>query len=154
MQPCDTVLKSLLRRGTDHLLLIRNRNMSSLITVSVTFSKPVDQQSRILVAVIYDTCHRNNASVNVKLCLQLGGMIPECDQRLLKLIYRSRHLQTFLIDKTHIADRLDRCLLGAKLLDPGKRPNMALRIGTHFPIFRKFVKYRFQIRHISIDILL
>ena len=86
-------------------------------------------------------------------------MVAERHQNLFKFIDCLRHLQTekihpFLIDKAHIINGLDRRLFRTKLLDPGQRPDMAVYIRTHDPVLRIFVKHRFQVRHIVVDIFL
>ena len=91
--------------------------------------------------------------------LKILGVIMKRFQNLLKFIHRRRHLQSkvvqpFLIDIAHITYGLNGFLALAELFDPGKRPDMAVLIGTHRTVFRIFVEDLLQIRHILVDIVL
>ena len=86
-------------------------------------------------------------------------MLLECKQRLLELIdgCRNREAQVvepFLIDEAHIADRLDRRLALAELLDPRKRPDVSVRVRAHLAVLRVLVEDLLQVRHIFVDIIL
>ncbi len=70
MQPCNPVFKSLLCGGADYLQIICNRNMPAAVSIAVALAKAVYKNRRVLAA-IQNTRHRDNASVNVKLCLKL-----------------------------------------------------------------------------------
>ena len=112
MQPCDTIFKSLLCCRTDDFQIVSNRNMSSLICITVTFSEAIDEDTRILTTIIYDTGHRNDTSINIKFCLQFRSMVTERNQNLFKFIYSCRHFQSkeiqpFFIDEAHIINSLN-----------------------------------------------
>ena len=86
-------------------------------------------------------------------------MVAERNQNLLKLVNSCRNIQSkkikpFFIDKAHIAHCLNCRFLRAKLFYPWKRPYMAVRIRTHFPVFRVLVEYSFQVWHVSVNIIL
>ena len=69
MQPCDSVLIPFLRSGADHFQIVRDSDMSSFVHIPVPFSESVDQDTAVLVAVIYDTGHGDDASLDSELFL-------------------------------------------------------------------------------------
>ena len=85
-------------------------------------------------------------------------MLLERKQNLLELVCRAGHLKTkeihpLGIDERHVADGLNGSLLGTELLNPGKRPDMAVRVFAHSPVFRIILEDCGKIRHILLDIL-
>ncbi len=159
MQPFNSLLIAFLDCGTDYLPVICNCDMPVFIRIAVSFSKTINQNRRVLISVIDDTGHRDNASFNPKFLLKFFCMVTESNQDFLKFLHCLRDLklqeiQPFLINKTHIPYRLYGRLIGTKLLNPGQCPDMPVYIRTHSPILRIFVKHRFQIRHICINVFL
>ena len=54
MQPFDSLAVTGLRRGADHLLVVRDCNMASSVSIAVSLSESVNQNRRILIPVIDD----------------------------------------------------------------------------------------------------
>ena len=154
MEPLDSLLIALLHRRIDHFSFIRHSEMIRRIAISL--SEAVDQKGGILVTVVDDEGHGDYASFNLKFLLKLIGVIPEGDQNLFQLIHRPRHLkpqkiQPLFIDIGNSSDGLNRFLSLAQLFNPGEGIDVAVRSRTHRAVFRIFLKYRLQIRHVFVD---
>ena len=131
--------------------------MTAPVGIAVAFAKAVDQNAGILVAIVHNAGHGDNVPFNVELCLQVCCIVPEGNQDILKLVHRGGHFQTKVVqpcgvDKAHIAHGLDGSLLITQLLNPGKRPDMAIFIGAHGPILGSQLKHLGQIGHIFVDV--
>ena len=128
------------------------------VTITIAFTESIDQDRRILVAIIDDAGHGDDVTFDPELILQFLRIILECKQHLLEFINRLRHLKAeevhpLGIDEAHVADRLDRCLLLTELLDPGESPDMSFLILAHRLVFRIFGEHLIQVRHIFLNIL-
>ena len=58
------------------------------------------------------------------------------------------------VDERHISDGLDSSLANAELLDPGKRPDMAVLVRAHVAVFRGLFEDLAKVRHIFVNIIL
>ena len=124
--------------------------------IAVALSKAVDEEGRVLIPVVDDEGHGDDASLNLKFLLNPVRIVPEGDQHLLQLIHRFRHfkpqkIQPLFIDIGNVSDGLDRFLSLAQLLDPGEGVDMAVRGRTHCAVFRILFKNRLQVRHVFVD---
>ena len=124
--------------------------------ISIAFAETVDQDRRILIAVIDDKRHRDHIALNIKFLFKSVCIVPERDERLLQFFCCSRHfkseeVQPLLIDIRDITDSLDCFLALAQLLDPGEGINVAVRRCDHRPVFRIFLEYSLKVRHIFVD---
>ena len=153
MKPCNSFFIAFLHGCIDHFAFVCHCKM--VCSISISFSKAVDQDGRILVAVINDKGHRDHIALYSAFFLDLICVISESDKHLFQFIYSSRYIQSqtiqpFLVNIWDIADSLDGLLAFTQLFDPGEGINMPVRSGTHGPVFRIFFKNRLKIRHILV----
>ena len=154
VKPLDAFLIAFLNRRINDLPLVRHGEV--IRRIAVALSEAIDQDSRVLISVVDNKGHGDDASLNLKFLLNPVRVVPEGDQHLLQLIYRFRHLksqkiQPLFIDIGNVSDGLDRFLSLAQLLDPGEGVDMAVRGRTHCAVFRILFKNRLQVRHIFVD---
>ena len=154
VEPLDPFLVAFLHRCIDHFSVVCHREM--IAGISIAFAKAVDQDRRILVAVVDDKRHGDHIALDIKFLFKGVRVIAECDQRLLQFICRGGHIKTeevqpLLINIRNIADGLDCFLAFAQLFDPRERVDMPVRRSDHGPVLRIFLKHSLKVRHIFVD---
>ena len=159
VQPLQAVPVALLGGGADDLQVIGDSDVAALVHVAVALAEAVDQDAGVLIAIVDDAGHGDDAAVDAELALQGGGVVAEGDQNLLELIHGGGHGQTqevqpLGVDEAHAADGLDSSLVGAQLLDPGQGPDVALGVGAHGAVLGVLLKDGLQVGHAGVDVLL
>ena len=159
VQPLDAVPVALLRGGADHFTVIGDSNVAALVHVAVALAEAVDEDGGVLVAVVDDAGHGDDAALDTEFALNGGGIVPEGDQHLLELVdgvghLKAQEVEPLGVDERHIADGLDRGLVHAQLLDPGQGPDVALGVGAHGAVLGVLLKDGLQVGHTGVDVLL
>ena len=154
MKPLDSLFIAFLHSCINDGSIIFHCKM--ITGVTITFSKSVDENCRILIAVIDDKGHWDHLALNIKFFLQLVCIVTKSDQHFLQFICCSRNfqiqiIQPFFINVRNIANSLDRFFSLTKLLDPWKRIDMSIWCSTHRSVLRIFFKYSLKMGHIFVD---
>ena len=89
--------------------------------------------------------------------LEVGSVVPEGNQHLLKLVYGGGHFQIQVIqpcgiDEAHVAHGLDGGLFVAQLLNPGQRPDVTVFVGAHGFVLRSLLEDLAQVGHILFNV--
>ena len=154
MKPLDAFFITFLYSCINNSSIIFHCKMITGVTIS--FSKSVEQNCRILITVIDNKGHRDYITLNIKFLFQFICIITKSDQNLFQFLSCIRNLQLqiiqpFFINVGNISNCLNSFFPLTKLFDPWERINMSVRCCTHCSVFRVFFKYSLKIRHVFIN---
>ena len=158
MQPFGALLEAFGGSDTDDLLVIGERKVGAAVRIAVAFTETIDQDVRILVAVVQDAGHRDDGTVDVEFCLQSVSVVAEGNEDFFEFVNGARHfkakeIQPCGVDERHIADGLNSGLFITQLFDPGERPDVTVFIGDHGSVFRSLFENLLQVRHVFVDVI-
>ena len=94
VQPFETFSEAFGLGCADDLLIFCNSDMSALIRITITFTETVDQNHRVLAAVVDDEGHRNDITVDIEFSFELVSVVAESEQAFFKIFNRRRNFQT------------------------------------------------------------